>query len=465
MKETQATSAAAVGVEEFNWMRQGRAPIACQQCRIQRIRCDVVLQKGSCTNCVFYELECEVVTGKRRARALDQLVTIPANEICLVRPVDSAGDDEDGQAAAGNNNSAISHARLPLTEKPDNISDEEFVLLRNKGTFEMLSTDLRHAMIQVYLRHVYSHMPIISFQDLVFMADPGRRYSNWFVFMALCAISVNFIDKTLLQQLGVSSPEEASQMFFAKAETLYRFQWQGHHKYTTIQGLLLLAFCEKEVYEKSGWSWTWLAYTTTIELGLDRKPVKTNLRDLGLRRRLWWTCYNQCCLLNLHSKTAPRISIADTSVPPPTQRDFEPHKPIFCLDLIPALTTAQGSCAAFIDRVQLLRMYNECTFRQQVTRDFGITPSDVLIDLKDIFRSATRTDFNHLVGAKSITQEKALCPISSSPLDIGLDYHLQEPTGLGSGTVSNLLDMERILYNCPSNSDTDMDMTEQGRVL
>ncbi|CEL09179.1 hypothetical protein ASPCAL12319 [Aspergillus calidoustus] len=452
MEETSGTAPPVIGVEEFQWMRQSRAPVACQQCRIQRTRCDVVLKKGSCTNCAFYEIECQVVTGKRKARALGHLVTIPAGQVYM-RPPECAADRSSGGAD-------MPQPTLPLTEKPANISDEEFVLLRNKGLFEMPGTELRHRMVEAYLRHAYGNLPVISFQDLVFMADPGRRYSNWFVFMAVCAISVNLVDKVHLEELGVRSAKEASQMFFAKAEALYRFQWQGHQKYTTLQGLLVLAFCEKEVYMKDGWSWTWAAYTTAVQLGLDQKSTKMSVREGGLRRRLWWTCYTQSCLINLHSTGPPRIRIPETDVPPLTEKDFEPQKPIFCLDLIPSLTMAQESCSAFIQKVQLLRMYNECTLREQMARGTGQVATDVLLDLKQIFRSATKTDFKPLLGEKDTSRDNSICSIPSSPLDTGPACEPQEEPHLSTSTICMFLDMERILYNCASESEAGTENNE-----
>jgi hypothetical protein len=187
---------------------------------MQRTRCDVVLKKGSCTNCAFYGIECQVITGKRKARALGHLVTIPAGQVSM-RPPDCAADR---MSSVGGGAEMMPQPTLPLTEKPGNISDEEFVVLRNKGVFKMPASDLRHRMVEAYLRHVYGHLPVISFQDLVFMADPGRRYCNWFVFMAVAAICVNFIDKADLEDLDVNSAKEASRMFFAKAEVGSRKQ-------------------------------------------------------------------------------------------------------------------------------------------------------------------------------------------------------------------------------------------------
>ncbi|KAL3455244.1 hypothetical protein BJX64DRAFT_295243 [Aspergillus heterothallicus] len=459
----------ALGVEDFQWMRQGRAPIACQQCRDQRVRCDVVIQKGSCTNCAFYGVECQVVTGKRRAKALGTLLTIPASGIYMHQSsgVDGGNNSHDrsatGDGGGGDPDPAPRSSGLPLTEKPDHISDEEFVVLRNKKLFQMPSVELRHRVIQAYLHHVYNHLPIISFQDLIFMADPGRRYSNWFVFTAICAISVGFIRKDQLRELGVSSAKAASQMFFEKAETLYRFQWKGHHKYTTLQGLLLLAFCRREIYREDAWSWTWHAYTTAIQMGLDRKHSKTNLRDLGLRRRLWWTCYSQCSLLNVHATTLPRIRMADTDIPPPTEKDFEPQSPIFCLDLIPALTAAQESSSAFVQRVQLLRIYDECTFRQQMLYSGGNNSNpipDMLLDLKEIFRSATQTSFGALLDEELDLETKALGSALEPLRDTTKGPQSEKPSNLSSDTVSMFLDMERILYNCASGSDTEMDNVE-----
>ncbi|KAL3483139.1 hypothetical protein BJX62DRAFT_245183 [Aspergillus germanicus] len=461
MENIPKTVPPAIDVEEFQWMRQGRAPVACQQCRTQRTRCDVVLKKGSCTNCAFFEIECQVVTGKRKARALGHLVTIPAGQVSM-RPPDCAAD---GMSSVGGGAEMMPQPTLPLTEKPGNISDEEFVVLRNKGVFEMPASNLRHRMVEAYLRHVYGHLPVISFQDLVFMADPGRRYSNWFVFMAVGAICVNFIDKADLEELGIKSAKEASRVFFAKAEILYRFQWQGHHKYTTLQGLLLLAFCEKEVYMKDGWSWTWAAYTTAIQLGLDQKCAKTSVRERGLRQRLWWTCYTQCCLVNLHTTSAPRIRIAETDTPAPNATDFEPQKPIFCLDLIPALTAAQESCGAFLQRIQLLRMYNECTFREQMASHCGRVATDVLLDLKQIFRSATKTNFNILLDESSTPQDDSICRLPSSPLDSSPACEPQEVSYLSRGTICMFLDMERILYNCASESEAGMENNESDGFL
>ncbi|KAL3444238.1 hypothetical protein BJX65DRAFT_311017 [Aspergillus insuetus] len=386
---------------------------------------------------------------------------MPAGQVSM-RPPDCAADRA---SSGGGGAEMMPQPTLPLTEKPGNISDEEFVVLRNKGVFEMPASELRHRIVEAYLRHVYGHLPVISFQDLVFMADPGRRYSNWFVFMAVAAICVNFIDKADLEELGVKSAKEASRTFFAKAQILYRFQWEGHHKYATLQGLLLLSFCEKEVHMKDGWLWTWVAYTTAIQLGLDQKSVKTSVPERGLRQRLWWTCYSQCCLVNLHTASVPRIRIAEADTPAPTATDFEPQKPIFCLDLVPALTAAQECSGAFVQRVQLLRMYNECTFREQMARGSGEVATDALLDLKQIFRSATKTNFNILLGENPTAQDDSIRRISSSPLCSSPGSEPQEVSDLDRSTICMFLDLERILYNCASESEAGIDNNDSEAFL
>lgn len=207
---SKASTAVSIGLEGSHWVRQGRAPIACQQCRIQRVRCDVVLQRGSCTNCAHYGVECQVVSGKRQTRVLGNSVTAPASEVYI--------GSREGVVEPPAKSTEVLKTVCPLTERPAHISEEDFVLLRNRATFELPNYELRYQMIQGYLHHVFGYLPIIGFQDLIAMAEPGRLYSNWFVFMAMAAISVYFIDRCRLGELGVESVHSASQMFFKKAE-------------------------------------------------------------------------------------------------------------------------------------------------------------------------------------------------------------------------------------------------------
>ncbi|KAL6248682.1 hypothetical protein RBB50_004937 [Rhinocladiella similis] len=48
-------------------LKKHRAPKACERCRVRKVRCDIVLRKGKCTNCSLDDLDC-IEPGPRRQR-------------------------------------------------------------------------------------------------------------------------------------------------------------------------------------------------------------------------------------------------------------------------------------------------------------------------------------------------------------------------------------------------------------
>jgi hypothetical protein len=95
-----------------------------------------------------------------------------------------------------------------------------------------------------------------------------------------------------------------------------------------------------------------------------------------------------------------------------------------------------------------------------MARGTGQVATDVLLDLKQIFRSATKTEFKTLLGEKDTSRDNSICSIPSSPLDTGPACKPQEEAHLSTSTICMFLDMERILYNCASESEAGTENNE-----
>lgn len=81
-----------------------------------------------------------------------------------------------------------------------------------------------------------------------------------------------------------------------------------------------------------------------------------------------------------------------------------------------------------------------------MARGTGQATTDILLDLKQIYWSATKTDFITVIKNTAVTHESSIGSVPSSPLDADLEP--QEVSHLSSSTICMLLDMERILYSC-----------------
>jgi hypothetical protein len=126
---------------------------------------------------------------------------------------------------AAKDHQAQQHGLLSDPTRPMHISEAEFALLRDQGIFTLPSRELRYELVNLYTRHVYAHLPIMAVSDLVTIVEPDRYFPffpNWFVVMALFAVSAHFLDRRFWEGLGVASQQEASRYFYNKAEVRLR---------------------------------------------------------------------------------------------------------------------------------------------------------------------------------------------------------------------------------------------------
>ena len=52
------------GQSDDKTLRKSRAPVACRNCRLRKVRCDVSYSSGFCTNCRLNNVRCESAQGQ-----------------------------------------------------------------------------------------------------------------------------------------------------------------------------------------------------------------------------------------------------------------------------------------------------------------------------------------------------------------------------------------------------------------
>ncbi|KAI1630522.1 fungal-specific transcription factor domain-containing protein, partial [Exophiala viscosa] len=334
-----------------------RAARACQSCRTRKVRCDIVVSQGRCTNCKLDNLECILLSSKRGkndttqkenttwlppvspASTRDTNVAPPAiiNEarqesaipsLPITTPLSAASASESTFTGCYTSDSSMEND-LPSFIKPlpTNIDPEDLKYLARKGAFIVPAADLRAEILRSYVFTVYPFMPILDlkeFVDIVLNPDSGGKVSL-LLFQAVMFAGLSSLKQEVIQHTGCKTLKQARKTFFTKVLSLYDL---GIERQDTVvlQSLLLMSlWYEKWDDRKHTWHWTGLALSLAQSMGLNRGAGSANLppKVRRLRRRIWWSLYIRDRLIALGTRRSMRIKDEDYDVPLLAIEDFD----------------------------------------------------------------------------------------------------------------------------------------------
>jgi hypothetical protein len=218
-----------------------------------------------------------------------------------------------------------------------------------------------------------------------------------------------------------------------------------------------MGFCERELYGGDGWSWAWTAYTTAVAMRLDSEPQTRNRNERSYRRRIWWACYSQCCLVNFSSGVGKRyIVVPDGGVAPPRLIDLDDDEPPGNLaGLVGFAPSIRDGWLRFVERVRVLQIYNEFSLQEQTVRQCETGISETLGQFKAILRAATKSRLLDLLGPSSEVVETGVetgmasvgdqgCPLLQQNAEDCIEASLETEFATSS---MMLMDLERLIFN------------------
>ncbi|KID81463.1 Transcription factor, fungi [Metarhizium guizhouense ARSEF 977] len=316
-------------------IRRHRSVIACQGCRLRKVRCSLSVTGVPCTTCTQDGTDCLVSPRRPRQRRNQRDRTsalysppgvAPQTDFANVGPsstiqpcssmrVDVAAADDAEQTAScldcesasiyNEERSGIEIAEAALgvprrvgqlpfysgeqlglhvgssvprhflipsgTETFLEKEDREY--LKAKGVLTLPQNDTCAALLRVYLSHVHPVYPVIEVEQLWDCYHNGRlgQY-NLLLLWSIFSVAVNFISSQDFEREGYKSRRHMKAVMYSRAKCMYN---NGGERDLVIrlQASFLMGFWSAEPFEHvRPWYWTGIAINYCQMLGLHRNP-------------------------------------------------------------------------------------------------------------------------------------------------------------------------------------------------
>ncbi|KAF5855250.1 hypothetical protein ETB97_009564 [Aspergillus alliaceus] len=171
---------------------------------------------------------------------------------------------------------------------------------------------LRNALISSYINWVHPFCPVVDLHNFL----PSVVHLDG-------SQGASFVPLSELHSAGYDSRLSAKADFYARAKLLYDFGYESD-RIRIAQALLLMSYWQDEQDAlQNHWYWVALANVVARSIGLHRDPTgDMTTEDIGLWRRLGWTCFVRDRILSLVVRHPPTIELRQFNLKPLEVADF-----------------------------------------------------------------------------------------------------------------------------------------------
>ncbi|EXA34695.1 hypothetical protein FOVG_14112 [Fusarium oxysporum f. sp. pisi HDV247] len=362
-----------------------RASKACMNCRVRKVRCDVVRNPQRCTNCALDDAECTViarrtkyfqklqaskdaaVTGPISPHYLDQASllfespsdhspespstcferiedltatgctekvnqqpVIPSELYHGLEPYESPDSTKSRQITGPNTRSHITYSYYPfLIFDMSGLEPDDIRYLESRSCLSVPTPDALDDFIREYFLHVHPGLPLLDEAQFwaVYSGDKepcGEPTISLFLFQAMLFASCSFVPFSTLKGLGFTSRRNAREKYYRRAKLLLDI-CSGRYLVSNAQGALLLTYYAT-TRDRARTNSILLA--TAIQLaqgaGADqfhKRPDQDS--DMTNRlKRLWWCCIVRDRILPLGVRRQLHITSINSALDHLTEHDF-----------------------------------------------------------------------------------------------------------------------------------------------
>ena len=255
-----------------------RSSLACHQCRVRKVKCDLVERGSPCHNCQLDQVECTASLSRRSRRyrlqraqltqtQASRPLVLPRTHLSRLTPSDSNTTDRaceaaqnsttqfshapaspDAQVVHGHDfdirsnfarsprpstrsripailaTSPTTHAEIdsfdlpPYIRRPQRIlRSEELEYLKSRGALSVPDTPLRDQLFLSFVLYVHPFLPVLNLQDFL-SAIEGQSGSgvSLILFQAVMFAGTAFVDGQALLDAGFEDRAAARAYFFGK---------------------------------------------------------------------------------------------------------------------------------------------------------------------------------------------------------------------------------------------------------
>ncbi|KAB8213382.1 fungal-specific transcription factor domain-containing protein [Aspergillus novoparasiticus] len=186
---------------------------------------------------------------------------------------------------------------------------------------------LRNALISGYISWVHPFCPVIdmhTFLSSITYMDGSHGKISLLLLHSVMFAGASFAPLSELQKAGYNSRLAAKTDFYFRAKLLYDFGYESD-MVVLVQSLLLMSYWHDARNSLQNQShWIGLANTVARSIGLHQNPaVSMTAKDMGLWRRLGWTCFIRDRIISLDERHLPTIALRHFNLTLPEVSDFE----------------------------------------------------------------------------------------------------------------------------------------------
>ncbi|KAF5568037.1 cutinase transcription factor 1 beta [Fusarium phyllophilum] len=363
-----------------------RASKACMNCRVRKVRCDVVRNPQRCTNCALDDAECTVVARRakyfqQQQEGKDTAVTGPISPYLLDQdpflfqsPSDHSPESpstcfegmEDltargciekvyqqpviqsevyhdlesceapysvtsRQSAGPNSRSHITYSYYPfLTLDMSGLEPDDVHYLESRNCLSVPTPDALDDFIREYFLHVHPGLPLLDEADFwaVYSGDKepcGGPTISLFLLQAMLFVSCSFVPFTTLKCLGFTSRRNAREKYYRRAKLLLDI-CSGRDLVSNAQGALLLTYyatTRDRARTNSILLATAIQYAQGAEADQFHKRPDQDSDITNSLQRLWWCCIVRDRILPLGVRRQLHITSINPALDHLTEQDFE----------------------------------------------------------------------------------------------------------------------------------------------
>ncbi|KAI9375972.1 hypothetical protein BJX61DRAFT_539288 [Aspergillus egyptiacus] len=349
-----------------------RAALACGQCRLRKVRCDVAYKTGSCTNCLLDGVECKILTPRRRPSRKTgnehifgplQPASVPRNiyqpdilergcmqSIQSPRAMGDAGHCESSMQIANYrgqrespwpsitinvdnfqrapfgpwflNEKQRREMYLPGFIKPLHVQNAaDLAILQQRSIFTLLPR-LQQVVLKTYEEFLHPLVPIVDlaqFRNAINGGSSEVRISL-LLYHAVMFAGLSVVDGGIIQRLSHTTKLVAREMAYEKAKVLVDLEVEKDQA-VLCQASILLAHRTTHFNARACNIWSGNAISYAHNMKLYRTDLTSwNSSEPNRRRILWWTVLMQECDVCMYTGQPPRVWPQDT--PMLSLRDF-----------------------------------------------------------------------------------------------------------------------------------------------
>ncbi|KAF5855811.1 hypothetical protein ETB97_008415 [Aspergillus alliaceus] len=186
---------------------------------------------------------------------------------------------------------------------------------------------LRNALVSSYLSWVYPFCPVIDIHAFLMgitYMDGSQGKISLLLLHSVMFAGASFAPLSELNNAGYDSRLSAKADFYFRAKLLYDFGYESD-RVVLVQSLLLMSYWHDKQNSLQNHSyWIALANVVARRIGLHRNPtISMTAKDIGLWRRLGWTCFIRDRIISLGERHPPTIALRHFNLRLPEVSDFE----------------------------------------------------------------------------------------------------------------------------------------------